>query len=530
VPDADADRGTLLDNFIDTGDYGVIEDFGRPERFILGRTGAGKTALITKLQAEHNNVIIIQPESLSLGYVSNSTIIKAMAELGVNFDLFFRLLWRHVLGVEILKYHFGINDQEANATIIARLKERFSKYNKRTNHARALSYLESWGSSFWQDTDYRIKELTSKVESKIESSVGVQMSPLLAGLKGGKKISNEEKTEVIHLAQEVVNSVQIKELADLIKMLDEAIDDKQKKYYLVIDKLDEKWVEDELRYKLIKALLETVKDFNAVEQVKPIVVLRNDLINRVYNLTRDVGFQEEKFSSLNLNIKWTKKQLIEMLDHRISYLVKKRYVKGGVTHIDILPKNINGVRAIDYMIDRTLMRPRDVINFFNFCIEEAVDSPIIEEAMVLKAEREYSRDRRSSILDEWYADYPSLDHWDILLKGLENEFFISDISLKQIEELCLTFNGDKKPLPDKIRELLDLVLDEKLTYAQLRQELVRIFYSVGYVGVNFSDHETPIWSYQPRKSLLTDEINDDSILCVHPCFWSCFNIKASKKT
>ena len=38
--------------------------------------------------------------------------------------------------------------------------------------------------------------------------------------------------------------------------------DTQKKYYITIDKLDENWINEELRYQLIAALLETATDFN----------------------------------------------------------------------------------------------------------------------------------------------------------------------------------------------------------------------------------------------------------------------------
>ena len=49
-----------------------------------------------------DNVIEVQPESLALAYISNSTILQFVHDLGVNLNIFFRLLWRHVFTVEIL--------------------------------------------------------------------------------------------------------------------------------------------------------------------------------------------------------------------------------------------------------------------------------------------------------------------------------------------------------------------------------------------------------------------------------------------
>jgi hypothetical protein len=310
-------------------------------------------------------------------------------------------------------------------------------------------------------------------------------------------------------------------------MLDKAIEDRQKRYYLVIDKLDEKWVEDDLRYKLIKALIETVKDFGQVQQVKTLVVLRIDLIDRVYNATRDTGFQEEKFTSLYLRVRWNRTQLTELLDRRIDYLVKQRYTTKRVSHEDILPDSIAGQSAIDYILDRTLMRPRDVIQFFNYCIQEAENSPIVDEEMLIKAEREYSRDRFESITNEWHADYPHLESW-VKLLGNQSQFFQEDISQEQLETTCLEYT-DKYETgasaeTDKLYALAAKFITEQ-DIAETRKELIVDLYSVGILGIQLEDTDTPIWSYEQRRNLSVDELTSEVILHIHPCFWSHLHIK-----
>jgi hypothetical protein len=96
---------------------------------------------------------------------------------------------------------------------------------------------------------------------------------------------------------------------------DVLLTDPQKKYYLTIDKLDDEWVEDQLRFRLIRALIETSLDFARVKNVKIIVALRNDLLDRVFRFTRDAGFQEEKFRTSMLQVSWTKEKLTEILVH-----------------------------------------------------------------------------------------------------------------------------------------------------------------------------------------------------------------------
>ena len=67
----------------------------------------------------------------------------------------------------------------------------------------------------------------------------------------------------------------------MIELVDEVLEDPKRCYYIVIDRLDEDWVEDGLRYLLIRALIETVRDFVKVKHTKIIIALRYDLLDQV---------------------------------------------------------------------------------------------------------------------------------------------------------------------------------------------------------------------------------------------------------
>src|ERR1017187_8673455 len=95
--------------------------------------------------------------------------------------------------------------------------------------------------------------------------------------------------------------------------------------YVPVDRLDENWVDDQFRYLLIRSLIETTRDFFQVQNVKIIVVLRTDLLEHVLRLTRDSGFQEEKYRSLYLKIRSSKDQVIELSNKRIAHVVKDTY-------------------------------------------------------------------------------------------------------------------------------------------------------------------------------------------------------------
>jgi len=176
------------------------------------------------------------------------------------------LLWQHTLAVELIKNKYDIDGPQAKSNFIDSIAALISGNHKKQ---QALKYIEEWGHKFWVDTETRIKEFTDKLEANLKSSIdsnipGVKLSSQAAAL-----LSEEQKSEVIHYGKKVVNEVQIEKLAKIVNLLAEDIfTDPQKKVYILIDRLDENWVEDGLRYKLIRALIETIRKFRNIEPVK----------------------------------------------------------------------------------------------------------------------------------------------------------------------------------------------------------------------------------------------------------------------
>ncbi len=221
VSDAEQDQNFLYDCFVGTEDIDVLRDPTSPRRVVLGRTGAGKTALLMELKnKEVDRAIVVRPETLALNYISNSNILNFVLDLGVSLDVFFRLLWRHVFVVEVLKTHFKIHDEADSLSLVERIKNMF-RDNK---HDRALDYLRTWGKSFWEDTDYRIKEVTTKVESELKASLGSMIPAAVIAAGGAQKISEEQKQEIIPRAQDVISKVQIRELSDIIDLLRDVLE------------------------------------------------------------------------------------------------------------------------------------------------------------------------------------------------------------------------------------------------------------------------------------------------------------------
>jgi hypothetical protein len=481
---AEQDNAYLNECFVQTGALSILRDCADHRCILVGRTGSGKSALIARLREENEHAIAIEPDSLSLAYISNSAVIKFFAEAGVNLNLFYRLLWRHVFVVEILKERFGIDSEHQKQSFLASLWNTITRNKK---YELALDYLQEWGDSFWQETDYRVKEVTNKLERDLEGVVEASAPGFgKFSFSAGKKLSSEQKEEIVNRGQQVVNRIQIKELSAIIDLLDEVLlSDRKKRYYITIDKLDENWVEDKLRFQLIRALIETGLEFTKISNIKVIIALRSDLLDRVYRFTRDPGFQEEKYRTSSLDLTWPKEKLIEMLDCRIDKLVKSQYTKQTVTYKDLLPIIRTGKRksmsATEYMLERTLLRPRDLIQFFNICITQSDNQPTISHSALIAAEGIYSRERFRALVDEWIGVYPNLALAAQVLRKRTQNFEVQDLPKDIIEETCLEAATSSSAVEGADLDEIRKVAEGKLKPELYWKNLALVLYKVGLI-------------------------------------------------
>lgn len=516
--DAESDDRFLSDCFIETGDLDVLRDCSDPKRIIVGRTGSGKSALIRMLCEREEHVIEIPPQNLSLGYIANSDIINFFEVAGVNLDLFYQLLWRHVLTVELLKYRYKINSESQKQSFLSNL---LSNIKRDRSKEQAIAYLREWGERFWDETEYRVKELTTKVESDLRASMGMDFQGLKLDGAAGRKLTEEQKHEIVQRGTKVVNQIQIKALADVIRLLsDDVFNDPQDRYFLTIDDLDTVWVGEGLRYKLIRALIEAIRSFRKISYVKVIISIRLDLLNRVIEATRDGGFQEEKYDSLYLKLRWEKGQIERLINKRLERLVRQRYTTKKIPVNELLPERIGQSTFIDYLVDRTFFRPRDAILFVNSCLFHADGKNRITNQMISAAEGEYSNRRLISLQEEWGITYPYLTRYSRILLQRPMSFKLGDISRADIEVIYYNDFCNDLDAGDEIIDLAtEVILNGSGALIDLLQRLMMVLYEVGVVGIKTDTTSPTLWSFQSNDRPSQGSINSASVIYIHPMFW-----------
>src|SRR5687767_6629358 len=98
-------------------------------------------------------------------------------------------------------------------------------------------------------------------------------------------------------------------------------------------------------------------------------------------------------------------------------------------------KEVKDQPSFQYMLSRTLKRPRELIQFCNTALAEAQDNShkSILRKDILTAENQYSNWKLKDLSSEYMVQYPYLEELLSLFQGFKAEFSVSEFN-KRYEE------------------------------------------------------------------------------------------------
>lgn len=309
-------------------------------------------------------------------------------------------------------------------------------------------------------------------------------------------------------------------------LAEEAFKDEQNRYFICIDALDEDWVSDRAKLRLIRALVEEVRTFRSeIRNAKIVVALRQDLIEKVFDQTRDGGFQEEKYEIYYARVTWSRDDLVELLARRVGEVFRRKYTSKSVQLEDIFPRIKGGESPYDYIIDRTFSRPRDVIAFANECFRVAERRARVSWAAIFEAESGYSRKRKNALVDEWLNSLPSVKTALDLLQGKHETFTRSSISDAAIENTAAQLATLERE--DELIRLCKRALEPKstITDAHILSAIIQTLYHVGAIGVKYSAESPFYWSYRDDQSISLGDAKRVVSIRVHKMLWKALDIR-----
>ena len=530
-----AEWDPLLDTaFFESGHYRALASREDQRCFIVGRTGSGKSAILRRIEHENpGRVIKIRPEDLSLLYIADLGVMRFLSSLDVHLDLLFTALWKHVFIVEIIRHRYKIGSNlEARQNIFTTL---IDKLKRDRSKADALSYLTDYEGRFWETADVQVREMTRKLEERIQvetgGKLGVAGVGFNAGTVDGATHTTEEKISQADRFQRIVNDSQVNRLNKMIKVLDdEILDSAQNFTYILVDDLDKDWVDERILNDLIRCLFRVVVDLKDVKNLKVVVALRTNIFEQL-NFGSRTGGQEEKYRSFTQRMRWTRNDLEDLLTAR----AKSAAAKHGLDEIQSIrellpPVNTTRGNALSYILERTLMRPRDAISYINESFVLAAGKERLTWDSITLAERAYSENRLLALRDEWKPSYPGIEQ---VFKNFDraSDVIRIDELVKILEEVVLLIASPNFAGTDWMTTMSEHiwsgsnVSDWKVDY----YPLIRFLFNIGFIGVRRSGQKPFLFAYDdPQFAERSSNMDDIESFAVHPAFRAALDIKQAR--
>lgn len=200
--------------------------------------------------------------------------------------------------------------------------------------------------------------------------------------------------------------------------------------FVCFDRVDEAWDEESIESskRLIAGLVSASESVTArmSERIRPVIFLREDIfeelsLNDKNKLKSDCG---------NL-LAWQRDSLFRMILERVNYFAEQEDVP-IISDIDSIfdkDKMRQGMAPSDYLLKRTMMRPRDLIKILQQVRDDMIarkEDPFGEELVrtdrlectsIYNAETSYSEWLKDEILDEWRAQRPQIRNY---LSAIQN--------------------------------------------------------------------------------------------------------------
>ncbi|MEV0785892.1 hypothetical protein AB0I52_23590 [Streptomyces sp. NPDC050423] len=521
----------LMEAFYESDDYNTIASRDDSHCFLIARTGSGKSAVLQRLQEEYpERVVRIAPEDLSLNYITNLGVMRFLDELEVSLDPLFIALWKHVLLVELIRHRYKVDSPAAKSNFLASLRE---KIKRDPGKRAALDYLEEFQDRFWVEADERVREITEKFEEKVnreaKGTIGFSGSTVsnASATVGGSSAdvsSTETRRELTERFQRIVNETQMARLNKMLKVLDEDIlESRQNFTFVVIDDLDRDWVDEKLANSLVRCLFRAVLDLQRVKNLKVIVALRTNIFENL-DFGHRSGGQEEKFRSLALHMRWSPAELRELVTDRMRVVSAKRGTPSSIS--DVLPRtNVARGDAFDYMLDRTLMRPRDIIAFLNetFTVMNG-DRASWED--IKTAEDSYSHKRLLALRDEWKMSYPDIDRVFAVFSGCVVPMSREEFT-RRIDDAALLLADPYFRGSEWLDEMTaNMWSNSTGTWAEYYGPLVTLLYNIGFIGCSSGrNDEVRYVRTFPEYAERLSNLEATTGFTIHPTFQSALDVR-----
>jgi hypothetical protein len=423
-----AERDDLLNNYFFDNNT-LSNSIASPSSFlVLGRKGAGKTAIFRYLSENNRKFIGGSDILIPLSFENYNWNIHSLLIQGDKAEsLAYKQSWYFVILVEAVKayYKHFIN---ADLSIPVKVKS-------------ANKLLEKL-------FDSPIPSIGSIVGRKLLALSRISLPNAGLDVEGGGldslEISGGEVSFDSVKADKGLQESLSRNIEYVITILEACVSSASSewpKVFVCFDRVDEAW--DEVSYisskPVIAGLVSACDSITSKYKgsLRPIVFLREDIFDSL--AINDANKLREDCGAL---LHWNRVTLHKLVLCRINYFSDLHNVE-VTKEIDALfdkPEMRQRTKPFNYIIKRTMMRPRDLISFLGKVIsamkeraqdplsESEVSFKLLETEYIYAAEPGYSEWLKQEILDEWLVQKPEMkSYFSALQNNASTNFTKQDL-------------------------------------------------------------------------------------------------------
>jgi hypothetical protein len=476
-PTAENEMATLAEYYLQTDQY--QRALQGSVNLAVGRKGSGKTALFVqlrdKIRRDKRNVVVdLRPEGYQL--IKLKEDILAYLSEGSRQHLI-TAFWEYLILLEVA-YKLLEKDQ----------------YTYKHNHEIRDLYLELQATykvedfSVEGDFSERLMVLSQRISDEYRTKYGTGTE---------HKLTTEQVTELLYRH----------DLAKLRSLISEYLERKAT-VWILFDNLDKGWRTqgvDEIDATVLRCLIDAgrkiEREMRKVDRsLHCIVFVRNDVYEHVMRHSAD--YSKEMRAVLD----WTEPDLLrEMLRLRLVSGLEGKAKSLGFEQIwpTFCVSHSHGEETSGYLIDRSLMRPRNVLKIFNHCRGFATNfrHVRIEEEDMEKGLRAYSNDLLVELDHELTDVFPAAR--DLLYHFLDAQAVMSD------------------------GELSALIRSAGVEGANVRRIIEFLIY-YGVLGLRTEDGDLYIYqvNYNPKMiEARAQRAGNNAFYVINPAFWPALNIR-----
>lgn len=381
APAAERDRA-LAGYFVESDAFKNVVD-GK-KYILLGNRGSGKSAIFKVLAARAKGakslIIELSPDDYS--YEMLKSCLKSEKEGSWAKHGAYTVGWKYILFIQIMK---ALNDG--------------GKGFKRGSSAKIYTYLRD------------------HIKGEQTNPIGALIS-FLKRLEGIKVASYEAKLKT-HELQSLYKLEEIEPLIPEILSLC-----KLKRTFVLIDELDKGWDSSEDAKAFISGLVQAANSINQyTPDLRVVVSLRQELYDSIPSLYEDA----QKFRDVMEFVSWDETSLLKLLAARLRHALPNLKNADDIEVWNaVFPETLDfrKTKSFHYLVDRTLYRPREIIQFVTDVVEHAgkEGAHSINYERISSAEVNYSKARTQDIAAEYKFQYPGLMHVFEAFRGKNYSF------------------------------------------------------------------------------------------------------------